>query len=347
MLLAVWHTPPVCTAPQACRRPCALQSVHGALHSKHSQSCQQPACAENLGSPGPDNPDCKATHAGQASSAQGGDVQAAVHSKHAQSCQQPACAENLGSSGPHNPDCKATHDGQASSAHGGDACTWLLPLKRLPLALHTPAQALQGCCYTKGTVTRLIWGDLHPALAHVARRHVHCTPRDTAGCLAVTVSCYMHATCGLHATCPPLSFVCYIPHACCWPVHAIQWDMLATGYMLLFTCKIHVCQLRATSCSSAPALSESCLQRAPPPVCRHNPERYMQLVFAVSSVTMLVPVIFHLSQSKEKDSLDPNAPGGPMSQHDVMTEQLPGGQPYTLMHQRWHASLRLPMDRRV
>eukprot|EP00891_Asterochloris_glomerata_P001066 jgi/Astpho2/1066/e_gw1.00017.7.1_t len=42
---------------------------------------------------------------------------------------------------------------------------------------------------------------------------------------------------------------------------------------------------------------------------KHNPERYMQLVFAVSSVTMLVPVLFHLSQSKERDSLDPNAPG--------------------------------------
>ena len=41
----------------------------------------------------------------------------------------------------------------------------------------------------------------------------------------------------------------------------------------------------------------------------------MQLVFAVSSVTMVVPVIFHLSQSKEKDSLDPNAPGVPMSHY--------------------------------
>ena len=51
-------------------------------------------------------------------------------------------------------------------------------------------------------------------------------------------------------------------------------------------------------------------------MCRHTPERYMQLVFAVSSVTMLVPVIFHLTQSKERDSLDPNAPGAPMSHFD-------------------------------
>ena len=84
----------------------------------------------------------------------------------------------------------------------------------------------------------------------------------------------------------------------------------------LFTCTSGAeCVLHA----AAPALPESCPQHAPPPVCRHNPERYMQLVFAVSSVTMLVPVLFHLSQSKERDSLDPNAPGAPMSQHDCVS----------------------------
>lgn len=77
--------------------------------------------------------------------------------------------------------------------------------------------------------------------------------------------------------------------------------------------------MRAACCSSAPALPESCPQHAPPPLCSYNPERYMQLVFAVSSVTMLVPVLFHLSQSKERDSLDPNAPGAPMSQHDCVS----------------------------
>ena len=88
------------------------------------------------------------------------------------------------------------------------------------------------------------------------------------------------------------------------------------------TCVLHACYML----QPCPAPSESCPQQAPPPACRHNPERYMQLVFAVSSVTMLVPVIFHLSQSKEKDSLDPNAPGVPMPDYSYHCEQFLGGQ---------------------
>ena len=35
----------------------------------------------------------------------------------------------------------------------------------------------------------------------------------------------------------------------------------------------------------------------------------MQVVFAVSAGTMVVPVLFHTQFNTEGDSLDPNAPG--------------------------------------
>lgn len=41
----------------------------------------------------------------------------------------------------------------------------------------------------------------------------------------------------------------------------------------------------------------------------HKPERYMQTVFGVSAVTLLVPVAYHLQRTSEASSLDPNAPG--------------------------------------
>lgn len=43
--------------------------------------------------------------------------------------------------------------------------------------------------------------------------------------------------------------------------------------------------------------------------CRYKPERYMQTVFGVSAVTLLVPVAYHLQRTSEASSLDPNAPG--------------------------------------
>ena len=43
--------------------------------------------------------------------------------------------------------------------------------------------------------------------------------------------------------------------------------------------------------------------------CRYKPEQYMQTVFAVSAVTLVVPVAYHLQRSSETSSLDPNAPG--------------------------------------
>lgn len=41
----------------------------------------------------------------------------------------------------------------------------------------------------------------------------------------------------------------------------------------------------------------------------YKPERYMQTVFAVSAVTLFVPVMFHMHRTSEQSSLDPDAPG--------------------------------------
>ena len=121
--------------------------------------------------------------------------------------------------------CRAIRSGHVSSVQGGNACTWLLPPKRLPLhctPLHKHYRGVvtsraQQCAWSGAICT------LRPAHAAKAACALH--PRATGGCLAVTVSCYMHATCGVHGTCLALAFVCCVIRACrqFWP--ATPWDM--------------------------------------------------------------------------------------------------------------------------
>jgi hypothetical protein len=39
-------------------------------------------------------------------------------------------------------------------------------------------------------------------------------------------------------------------------------------------------------------------------------EKYMQVVFGVAAASLFVPVLYHLQQSAELDSLNKDAPGG-------------------------------------
>ena len=96
-----------------------------------------------------------------------------------------------------------------------------------PLALHIPAQALQGCCYSKGTATRLVWGGLHPAACSCRKAACALHPKGHSWLPGsrpfmlharhMRATCYMPdpGLCMLRSTCLLPVFACYsMNHAC-------------------------------------------------------------------------------------------------------------------------------------